>query len=592
MNPLERMVLPTSSNGVRFEETVVDKYKWNVKSPGEFKKDLITVFEKVSSAVKTTLGPYGSQVILDRFGETHITKDGWSILKKIRFEDDQMVLNSILDLVLRIAGPVVANVGDGSTSSIVLAYHLYDLVANDEILENLRPRDKKAVLDKICNAICSEIQKDAKYIDKDGDLNEVYKLAHVSTNGDSMVAEMIREIYKKTGNPTIQFKEAKGSETYYEITDGYKLKLSLVDAIYVNSDDNSCDVTKPMYLLFDHKVSDEVHWGAIQDAARHAISENTKLVVSAPFYSQTFMKKASVFIRNSFKDYGDCHVIFTVTSTNGNVLANEYSDFAMLTGSTLFTETDYEKRIELQEKLDEESKETNELSEELTRELRENSIVKFLGQSGKISINDKDATANDFYNKDTKLYETHMLVATAEYKELREKNLQHNIIDPHEYDLKQRIAKLQCNMGSIFVGGETSIERRANYDLVEDAVKACESAFTYGYNVGCNLAIMKHAERVEYSVVDGNIEERVCAIIASAATRTYLDVLNKKFEDDDKSIPICNQSYERYQVYDLVKDEFSSDIINSCRTDIEILKAATSIVSLLISSSLFVSLKP
>lgn len=568
------------------------KYKWNVKNPNEFKRDLITVFEKVSSAVKTTLGPYGSQVILDRFGETHITKDGWSILKKIRFEDDNMVLNSILDLILRIAGPVVANVGDGSTSSIVLAYHLYDLVANDEKLKELRPRDKKVILDKMCDIICSEIQKDAKYIDKDGDLDEVYKLAHVSTNGDSEVADMIREIYRKTGNPTIQFKEAKGSETYYEITDGYKLKMSLVDAIYVNSDDNCCDVIKPMYLLFDHKVSDEVHWGTIQEASSYAITQNTKLVVSAPFYSQTFMKKASVFIRNSFKEYGDCPVIFTLTSTSGNVLANEYSDFAMLTGSTLFTETDYEKRIEIQEKIDEEAKETNEISDELSKELQDISIIKFLGQSGKISINDKDATANDFYNKDTKLYETHMLVATAEYKELREKNLQHNIIDPNEYDLKQRIAKLQCNMGSIFVGGETSIERRANYDLVEDAVKACESAFTYGYNVGCNLAIIKHAEHTMDVVAKGDIEERVCAIICSAATKTYIDVLNKKFEDEEKCIPISNQSYDRYEVYDLVNDKFSSDIINSCRTDIEILKAATSIVSLLISSSLFVSLKP
>ena len=44
--------------------------------------------DKLSDAVKTTLGPKGRNVILDRkFGAPHITKDGVSVAKEIELED-------------------------------------------------------------------------------------------------------------------------------------------------------------------------------------------------------------------------------------------------------------------------------------------------------------------------------------------------------------------------------------------------------------------------------------------------------------------------------------------------------------------------
>lgn len=44
-------------------------------------------------------------------------------------------------------------------------------------------------------------------------------------------------------------------------------------------------------------------------------------------------------------------------------------------------------------------------------------------------------------------------------------------------------------MGVINVGGFTELEKSANYDLVEDAVKACESAYLYGYVPGQSISI-------------------------------------------------------------------------------------------------------
>lgn len=54
---------------------------------------------------------------------------------------------------------------------------------------------------------------------------------------------------------------------------------------------------------------------------------------------------------------------------------------------------------------------------------------------------------------------------------------------------KQRLSKMRCKMGVINVGGFTELEKSANYDLVEDAVKACESAYLYGYVPGQSISI-------------------------------------------------------------------------------------------------------
>ena len=61
--------------------------------------------EKLSNAVKVTLGPKGRNVILDKkFGSPAVTKDGVTVAKEIELEDSfenmgaQMVKEGIKDL--------------------------------------------------------------------------------------------------------------------------------------------------------------------------------------------------------------------------------------------------------------------------------------------------------------------------------------------------------------------------------------------------------------------------------------------------------------------------------------------------------------
>lgn len=570
-------------------------YQWNVIGKEDFKERLLKVFGMVSDAIINTLGPYGSQVIIDEYGEPHITKDGWSLLRRLRFNDDEMVLNNILSMLIRIAGPVVSTVGDGSSSSIAMSNVLYKNLVKDERINNLRSKEKQDLLIEAAHLISQVIQENATEVDKSGDLHEIYKLAHVSTNGNDAIAAMIQDIYNKTGNPTIYYKEAKGAETSYEVVEGYKLNAALIDPIYITTDEGNCDVTDPYFIMFDHKIDNNKYYPVIiQSALNIARNQNRKLIVMAPYISRNYLMAIAHDTKARFNAFGDTDVIYTHVSTANNVLADYFSDFAILTGGQLITEMDYEKYVEIEKYKDECDKEGKEYDGVKVHEF---DINNFIGQSKFVSINMKDMTASGLDFKNENLYGIHMKKAVADYEAMRESNRELNRLDVKEYELKQRVSKLKCSMGNISVGGMTSLERQANLDLVEDAVKATESAYVYGYNIGGSLAITQAV----YSILRKLKEEgkqdsdiyHVCSLIGASATAVYSLVLSNKYENDtDKVDEIIKESLKSNKIYDLVKDEYSTEVINSCRTDIEILKASISVVSLLLSSSLFVSINP
>ena len=80
--------------------------------------------EKLSNAVKVTLGPKGRNVILDKkFGSPAVTKDGVSVAKEIELED--AFENMGAQMVKEVASKTSDIAGDGTTTATVLAEAIY-----------------------------------------------------------------------------------------------------------------------------------------------------------------------------------------------------------------------------------------------------------------------------------------------------------------------------------------------------------------------------------------------------------------------------------------------------------------------------------
>ena len=131
-------------------------------------------------------------------------------------------------------------------------------------------------------------------------------------------------------------------------------------------------------------------------------------------------------------------------------------------------------------------------------------------------------------------------------------------------------------------------------------MESCESAYLYGYVPGQSISI-----RTAIKKIMGNNEEKspektaLILAIDDAFIGVVQILLNNKFKKDPLSFDdvrtLTSESVNNKSAIDINNMDkenavLNSDVINSCMTDIEVLKAASSIIGLLLGSNQLISL--
>lgn len=570
-----------SQTEIREIERYEDEFAWNVIEEAEFKERVRKVFDMVANCLSKTLGPYGSTTILEKFGDVHITKDGWQLLKKIKFQDPTNA--NILELLINISAQVVIKVGDGSTSSIIAADALLKAIENDTTLKHVRPKELLDSLSNTVDKICRVIEDNAIQIDKSDDATyeDIKNIASISTNGDEEIPAMIQEIYQKTNNPTIEFVKSKDNKTKVEIINGYKMPfMTYMDRLFINNDEGTCILKNPMILMFDHKIDRDYYDTIIAQYKNKAVQSNRKLLVIAPYYDQFLLDRLSRELQMQHRQLGETLEVYVRASLMNDHMSDLYNDLSSLLGTVIITQNLVDEILDTKKEM-------------TTQEMFDMNID---GTVEKVVIGEKATLFTGFVNKDEKRYELLMNDAISKYEKQLETDKELSLVNDTAFKLKQRISKLKCIMGSISVGGSSELEKTANYDLVEDAVKACESAYINGYNIGQNMSIHRAIYELGLKNTKENIlspiEERLIAVIGTAFEQVLKRVIKNKSPEitDEFVLHIIQNAITNGQCLDLITNEATDRIINSCRTDVEILRATTSIVGLLISSNQYISI--
>lgn len=562
----------------------IDTHRWNVIPRDEFRDLVRGVFNNAAYILQNTLGPFGATTFIEEYGTNHVTKDGWQLLKYINPENPTD--RAILKLLKSIAHQVVVKVGDGSTTSIVASAELLRVIEQSGLLENISPRDLLSKINKTVEEITKEIKKNATEINKDGDLEEIRHLAYISTNGDNNIAQMIQKIYQETGNPAISFATSKTNQTKLEILNGYKIDfVTYIDRMFINTDDGLSVQHNPMILTFNHRIDEDYYTKIIAPLTNIATANRRKLVVIAPAYTNKLMEKLSVILYSQYNTTKTTESVFLRASLINNNSYDLYNDFAALCGSMVINDTLVKETLEL------------ESSEEIIEK-----AMSWVGSVEKMEVAEKYTFISGFINKDEEMLKLLTNDAINKYETILSNTLEFETLTVDLIQAKDRVSKLKCKMGYIHVGGNSEIAKKANYDLVEDAVKACESAYKYGYNNGQNLAIIKASLNIlkEMGEVDENnkddvIKQVICNSIVDAFTGVILRIFANKYakitQDDIKEIlNRIKKCIDDNTAYDLYEEKYSTEIINSCMTDIEILKSVSSMVALLLSSNQMVSI--
>ena len=223
-----------------------------MKYEGDARQAILSGVEQLSKAVKTTLGPCGRNVILDKsFGSPTITKDGVTVAKEIELPDK--FENMGAQMVREVASKTSDIAGDGTTTATLLAEAVYREGLKN-VVAGANPMSLKRGIDKATATVVAAIAKQAKKVKEH---TEIAQVATISANGDTMIGDIIADAMDKVGKDgTITVEEAKTIETTLDVVEGMQFDKGYLSPYFVtNADSMDAILEDALILIHEKKIS-------------------------------------------------------------------------------------------------------------------------------------------------------------------------------------------------------------------------------------------------------------------------------------------------------------------------------------------------
>jgi len=195
------------------------------------RQSLLRGVEKLSRAVKATLGPKGRNVVLDKkFGSPTVTKDGVTVAKEIELEDPYENMGA--QMVREVASKTSDIAGDGTTTATVLAESIYR-EGLKYVTSGANPISLQRGIQKAVEAAVGQLDKIAKRVK---DKEEIKQVATVSANWDEGIGEIIADAMDKVGKDgTITVEENKSIETTLDVVEGMQFDKGYLSPYFVTN---------------------------------------------------------------------------------------------------------------------------------------------------------------------------------------------------------------------------------------------------------------------------------------------------------------------------------------------------------------------
>ena len=289
------------------------------------KKRVITGVEKLTSAVKSTLGASGKCVIYeDARGVPVITKDGVTVAESVILRDP--VENIGAKLIKEAAKNTVREAGDGTTTATVLAESLLKLANSNEYYEK-SIRDIKHGMQTGLKKVEDYLKDNAVAVT--GDM--LTSVATISCNGDAELGKIIAEAYTKVGKDgTVLMEESETDTTYADIVEGVKLTGGLTSQYFItDKDKNRAILDNPLVLIVSSKIP---NIRKIQNILEHVIKTGRSLLIIAEVDQQV----KSALLMNKVK--GNIKVNIIDLPAHGKYKDQTLDDLALITGAKVMNE--------------------------------------------------------------------------------------------------------------------------------------------------------------------------------------------------------------------------------------------------------------
>src|SRR2546426_2477835 len=516
----------------------------------EARRSLKKGIDIMSEAVKTTLGPKGRNVALDKkFGAPQVTHDGVTVAKEIQLENP--FENMGAQLLKEAATRTNDVAGDGTTTATVLAQAIVN-----EGLKNLaagaNPMQLKYGIDKGAEAIVEYIRSIA--IPVEGK-KEIAQIASISA-ADEQIGNLIADVMDRVGKDGVITVEAsRGINFETEYVEGMQIDKGYISAYFVtNAEKMEAYIENPYILITDKKIS------AVQDILpiiEKIVQQGRREVVIIA--EDVDGEALATLVVNKLR--GILNVLAVRAPSFGDRRKEMLRDIATLTGGQV-------------------------ISEEMGRRLDRASLAD-LGSARLVIAHKDDMTIIEGRGKPEGIQNRMRQIRAL---------LENTSSDFDREKLQERLARLSGGIAVIKVGAGTEVELKYRKTRVEDALSATRSSIEEGMVPGGGVALLNATAALDnvhligdaatgVSILRRALEEpmrqiainggRNGSVVVDGVRRSQLEHNNKRY-----GYNVLTNQYE---------DMVESGIIDPAKVTRAALQYASSVAAMILTTEVLIA---
>jgi len=396
--------------------------------------------DKLSDAVKVTLGPKGRNVVIETPRGPQISKDGVTVAKAINLEDK--VQNIGAEIVKEAASKTNDVAGDGTTTATILTQAMIH-EGLKLVSSGLSPIEVRNSMKKRTAEIVAKLKEISKSISTTEELTQVASVSANDTEIGSQIALAIESV-GKDGVATVEEGTSFGVEV--DIVKGMQFESGYISPYMITGESMKAEFEDAPILITDKKISSVQEVLPLLEKLASAGKKNL-VILADDIEGEALTTMVINKLRGTFSILG-------VKAPGIATMKKEIlSDVAILTGAQL-------------------------VSEETGSKL-ENVELEDLGEAHKV-VSSKD---------DTIIVGGKGVKALIDARIESLKKQANKATDFDKMKLQGRLAKLTGGVAIIKVGAATETEMKEKKDRIEDALNATRAAQDEGIVPGGGLAL-------------------------------------------------------------------------------------------------------
>lgn len=511
--------------------------------------------DTVARAASVTLGSAGPAVLIQHRTDgiaPVFTRDGVTVANAIILED------RIADLggrMLRdVAGSVSRQVGDGTTTAIVLAQKIATECLKS-VAAGFHPLQLKKGLDLALTLVEQHLQKQA-FTDINDDWIE--KIAAVATKNEPGVGKLIAQALSELGpEGNLSFQLGNSREDELEIIEGIHYDQGYLSPYFITDKTRAEAVLdNPYILLYDREITDLMDLVPILEEV--AEQHRPLLIIAENIQEQALAGLLLNHVRGVFK------VAAIKPPSFGDKRINRLNDLALLTGGTAILEA------------------------QATR--LEHVTLDQLGQAKRAVITAEKTTiiggAGDSANI-AKLSQA----LQQELHQVRSRKPGQGSATGNQHDaeeLDERIAMLAGKIGNFSVGGTTDIEIKERLVRIENAYMSAKAALEEGVLPGGGVGLYNCLAAIAHVIAENAEQQQGINIMRLALATPLYQLLRNAGVNSEEIIAELHLHANDQYAYDTQRQRFGPfleiGIIDPVKVTRLALRSAISVISTLMSS--------